>query len=330
MRNSILAKSLQQSLDRGKAREEESGGDSPAPPPASHSTPSSLRTMSDILSNAAEQAPIEVDVSEIAESEIADRFDVQDGLAELVASISTSGQRLPVLLRHRRGDGPRYEVVYGRRRIAACRALGRRVVAYVRDMSLNDALMSQALENSARLERSFIEQAVFASKLESAGFPGDQVCQALAIDATTLSRLRTVIRDIPSDVIFKIGAAPGVGRRPWMELRELVNKAGPETAAQLHSQIQDTGSPAQRLESLIKWLGAPAREHRQAPESVSKKSGQQKAPAIGSVSARAGLGNLVLKAGRKQDRAFLVYLEARLEALYTEWSGETQGDNPSN
>ncbi|PZQ48739.1 MAG: plasmid partitioning protein RepB [Rhodovulum sulfidophilum] len=327
MRNSILAKSLQQSLDRGKVRESASDDKLPTPPPA---TPSSLRTMSDILSNAAEQAPIEVDASEIAESEIADRFDVQEGLAELISSISTSGQRLPVLLRHRRGDGPRYEVVYGRRRIAACRSLGRKVVAYVRDMSLNDALMSQALENSARLERSFIEQAVFASKLEDAGFQGEQICEALAIDPTTLSRLRTVVRDIPADVVYKIGAAPGVGRRPWLELRELVVKAGSEVAGSLHSQIPEDGTPARKLDVLIKLLSAPEHRVRPAPKSTSDKSGLPRPIAIGSVSSRAGTGNLVLKAGKKQDRAFLVYLEARLEALYAEWAEQSVSDKLSD
>ena len=44
-----------------------------------------------------------------------------DILEDLVESIRVSGQQLPALLRYRRGAGPRYEVVYGRRRIAACR-----------------------------------------------------------------------------------------------------------------------------------------------------------------------------------------------------------------
>jgi hypothetical protein len=96
--------------------------------------------MSDVLSQVSAQSAQEIDVSEIADSEIADRFDVSEGLADLIESIRASGQQLPALLRYRRGSGPRYEVVYGRRRIAACRALGIKVKAYIKEMDQRAAL----------------------------------------------------------------------------------------------------------------------------------------------------------------------------------------------
>lgn len=314
MRNNILAQSLQKSLDKSAAA---STAETEAPSPIVDG-PKSLRSMADVLSSVAAQAPQEIDVAEIADSEVADRFDVQDGLSDLIESIRSSGQQFPVLLRHRRGAGPRYEVVYGRRRIAACRALGLRVNAYVKEMSLEEALMSQALENSARLERSFIEQAVFAEKLETAGFSTERICQALAIDSSTLSRLRAVVRDVPKAVIFRIGAAQGVGRRPWMELRELLKDAGQDAIAQLVNLIPEQASAAEKLESAIKALSSPVLSGEVV--STRPRATQDKTSVAGSISYRASNGSLVLKADRKQDRAFLEYVEARLAELYDDWS----------
>lgn len=314
MRNNILAQSLQKSLDKSAAA---STPETEVLSPIVDG-PKSLRSMADVLSSVAAQAPQEIDVAEIADSEVADRFDVQDGLSDLIESIRSSGQQFPVLLRHRRGAGPRYEVVYGRRRIAACRALGLRVTAYVKEMSLEEALMSQALENSARLERSFIEQAVFAEKLETAGFSTERICQALAIDSSTLSRLRAVVRDVPKAVIFRIGAAQGVGRRPWMELRELIKDAGQDAIAQLVSLIPEQASAAEKLESAIKALSSPVLSGEVVP--TRPRATKDKTSVAGSISYRASNGSLVLKADRKQDRAFLEYVEARLAELYDDWS----------
>lgn len=125
MKRDLLAKSLAQMGSKPLVAAE-------AGSKVDESSPRSLKSMSDVLSQVSAQAAQDVDVNEIGDSEIADRFDVSEGLDDLIESIRTSGQQLPALLRYRRGPGPRYEVVYGRRRIAACRVLGIKVKAYVR------------------------------------------------------------------------------------------------------------------------------------------------------------------------------------------------------
>jgi len=318
MRNNILAQSLQKSLDSSKAP---SATAAPSPAPRTEG-PKSLRSMADVLSSVSAQAPQDVDPAEIADSEVADRFDVQEGLSDLIESIRASGQQLPVMLRHRRGAGPRYEVVYGRRRIAACRALGIKVAAYIREMTLDEALMSQALENSARLERSFIEQAVFAAKLEDAGFTAERICQALAIDSSTLSRLRTVVRDIPGQLIQRIGAAQGIGRRPWMELRDLIKGASAAVVTKAVSLVPENGTAAERLEAVISALSSG--NVTDEPKSPRQRTLRHRTVVAGSVSYQLATGNLVLRADRKQDRAFLQYVETQLEKLYSEWVRETK------
>jgi len=266
--------------------------------------------MSDVLSQVSAQAAQEVDVSEISDSEIADRFDVAEGLDDLIESIRTSGQQLPALLRYRRGVGPRYEVVYGRRRIAACRALGIKVKAYIKEMDQREALVSQALENSARLERSFIEQAIFAIKLEEQGFTRAEIGDVLAVDKGTLSKL-----------IYAIGAAHEAGRRPWLELRRLIKIETAVTDAEMLSLVPDNGTPTEKLSALIEAL--------QAAEGKSKKAVGLAANAASPnplsrlkdrpVSFKAKGKRLMIEVSEQKERGFIGFVEANLERLYDEW-----------
>lgn len=291
------------------------------PPKAAEGTPRSLKSMSDVLSQVSAQSAQDVDVNEIADSEIADRFDVNEGLGDLIESIRTSGQQLPALLRYRRGAGPRYEVVYGRRRIAACRVLGVKVKAYIKEMDQREALVSQALENSARLERSFIEQAIFATKLEEQGFSRAEIGDVLAVDKGTLSKLIGVAREVPDAVIYKIGAAHDAGRRPWLELRRLVKIEAAPREREMLSLIPDHGSPAEKLSSTIEALQA-------IEESLARES----KPKAGPISAvpltridktpvlfRTKGNRLVIEVSEKKEQGFIGFVEENLEKIYEDW-----------
>lgn len=311
MKRDLLTKSLEQ---MGKKTSEPSATIADA-------TPRSLRSMSDVLSQVSAQSAQEVDVSDIADSEIADRFDVAEGLDDLIESIRVSGQQLPALLRYRRGAGPRYEVVYGRRRIAACRALGIKVKAYIKEMDQREALVSQALENSARLERSFIEQAIFAAKLEDQGFSRAEIGDVLAVDKGTLSKLIGVARDVPTDVIYKIGAAHDAGRRPWLELRRLIKLENAPSADAILSLVPDEGSAAEKLSAVV--------DRMQKSETLNQES-QRTAPKQPSPAPLARLHDkplafkakgqrLLIEVTEKSDRSFIAFVEQRLGKLYEEW-----------
>lgn len=320
MKRDLLAKSLQKMAEKKS--------DPPAPAvsatPSKEGAPKSLLNMSDVLTQVASQAAQDVDVSDIADSDISDRFDVAVGLEPLVESIRNSGQELPVMLRFRRGEGPRYEVVYGRRRIAACRRLGIKVKALIKEMNLREALVSQALENSARLERSFIEQAVFASELEKAEFSRAEICEALAVDKGTLSRLLSIVRDIPPGVINRIGAAHDVGRRPWMELRRLAMLECAPAEEEMTALIPDEaeGAPA-RVNALIGALQDI--ERRGAAQTRAVKAQGSPAPAAtqlpgSQVKYQVGNGKLTIQAGGKQEEEFIEFVKSNLSSLYETWS----------
>ncbi|KEP67987.1 replication protein B [Thioclava dalianensis] len=312
MKRDLLAKSLAQM-----------GSKQPDAPQAAPKTddgkPRSLKSMSDVLSQVSSQSAQEIDVTEIADSEIADRFDVGDGLTDLIESIRSSGQQLPALLRYRRGAGPRYEVVYGRRRIAACRVLGIKVKAYIKEMDQREALVSQALENSARLERSFIEQAIFATKLEEQGFTRAEIGEVLAVDKGTLSKLIGVARDVPDPVIYAIGAAHDAGRRPWLELRRLVKTETAPAEAVILSLVPQDGTPAEKLSQLIETLNAleaqPAPSTSAPPKPPAPLARLRETP----VSYRTKGKRLMIEVSDKTEEGFIGFVEENLSALYAEW-----------
>lgn len=314
MKRDLLAKSLAQMGSKPAIH-------SDPQPKLDESAPRSLKSMSDVLSQVSAQSAQDIDVSEIADSEIADRFDVSDGLNDLIESIRASGQQLPALLRYRRGPGPRYEVVYGRRRIAACRALGIKVKAYVKEMDHREALVSQALENSARLERSFIEQAIFAAKLEDQGFTRTEIGDVLAVDKGTLSKLIGVARDVPDSVIYKIGAAHEAGRRPWLELRRLIKIENGPTSASVLALVPDKGTAAEKLGAVIDTLQNAVDTLQTASEPAGKAltpSPLNRVQAT-TVGFRSKGQRLLIEVSDKKERGFITFVEARLESLYKEW-----------
>lgn len=314
MKRDLLAKSLKQM-----------GSKVPEPadaaPKTANGTPHSLKSMSDVLSQVSAQSAQEVDVSEIADSEIADRFDVAEGLGDLIESIRTSGQQLPALLRFRRGAGPRYEVVYGRRRIAACRALGIKVKAHIKEMDHREALVSQALENSARLERSFIEQAIFAVRLEEQGFTRAEIGDFLAVDKGTLSKLIGVARDVPDAVIYKIGAAHDAGRRPWLELRRLIKSGKAPPNDTILSLVPDNSSPVEKLSTLIEALQVAEADYRKVAKQTENAPSPTPLTSVKDtpIAFKAKGKRLTIEISEKKEQGFIRHVEESLGKLYEEW-----------
>lgn len=252
----------------------------------------------------------DVDPERIDSSRFKDRLNVSEDLEDLKASIQDNGQQVPVLLRKVGGD--RYEVVYGRRRILACQQLGLQVRAMVVEISDEDAVIAQGLENAARLENSYIEKALFVAEISDAGYTSDTIRKALGIDKTQASKMRGVVRDIPREVITAIGAAHGVGRRPWEDLRKALSLDTAPDQARLLSMIdRDLPSP-DRLKGLnakLKQLSSA----RNAPPAPQVRLGN------GDFQLNRTPRSLLVKAGRSAPEAFLRHLEDEMENIYQEW-----------
>ncbi|MDE1996831.1 MAG: plasmid partitioning protein RepB [Rhizobiaceae bacterium] len=181
---------------------------------------------------------VELDPNVVDSSFIRDRLgdvvlDIDD---ELVQSIAENGQEVPILVRQHPMEQGRYQVAYGHRRLQAIKLLGRKVLAIVRKLDDADVVIAQGIENSARRNLSYIERALFAFNLEEGGFERPVIMKALSTDKTELSKLISVARTVPGDVIRAIGAAPGIGRRKWIALSQAMTG---NAVSKLHNLIAD-------------------------------------------------------------------------------------------
>ncbi|GLO80266.1 plasmid partitioning protein RepB [Sulfitobacter pontiacus] len=150
--------------------------------------------------------------------------DPTTSIRELASSIKEAGQQVPVLLRPASERDGFFEVIYGQRRILACRYLEIPVRALIRTLDDTDALMAKGLENASRAELSFYERARFAQAILDQSYSRSDVCQALAISKNSLSQLERINRLVPSMVGEAIGAAPSAGRPKWMTLATAFEK----------------------------------------------------------------------------------------------------------
>lgn len=203
----------------------------PPPPPPPPEEPADARprfpntgamsgvksTLRDLSSNAVR----DIDPALIDDGGPKDRLAFTDAdVAELADSIRAHGQQVPIMVRPLVDQPGRYRIVYGRRRLRALRLIGAPAKALVRTLSDAQAILAQGQENSQRLDPSFIEKALFAAELASAGYEAAVILDALAIDKPMLSRMNKVAREIPESVAQLIGPAHGIGRRRWEDLAD--------------------------------------------------------------------------------------------------------------
>ena len=225
---------------------------------------------------------IEVDPTLIDPSPVTDRFKDQDDASfeALKASIQQRGQEIPILIRDHPTAPGRYQSAYGHRRVRAARELGRPVRAVLRKLSDQDLVVAQGVENSAREDLSFIERAVFAMRLENAGHERSIVQEALSIDRAEASKLLSVARSIPSDLIEAIGRAPKVGRGRWQSLSEAMKSSEAQKRAKGATEspgFSERESDARFLAVLSAASKVPSEEKSSASaaQTIIAPSGQQ-------------------------------------------------------
>lgn len=172
------------------------------------------------------EAVVELDPDSIDGSFVRDRLeDDEADFNELLTAIRDRGQDTPIMVRPHPSETGRYMVVFGHRRLRAAKALKRKVRAVVKDLKDQDHLVAQGQENSARANLSFLEKALFAAEIARRQFDGDNAItlSALSIDRATLSKMLAV-STIPRDVLDGVGAAKGIGRDRWYELKILLER----------------------------------------------------------------------------------------------------------
>jgi ParB family transcriptional regulator, chromosome partitioning protein len=166
---------------------------------------------------------VSLDPALIDASFVSDRIEESDEeYRDLREAIRKSGQASPILVRPHPDLSGRYMIVFGHRRAKVARDLGINVRAVVKPMADIAHVIAQGQENTARANLSFIEKALFAKKLADSGMTKDTLKAALTVDDTLLSRMLSVAETIPDAVLDAVGAAKGVGRDRWEDLKKLV------------------------------------------------------------------------------------------------------------
>jgi ParB family chromosome partitioning protein len=167
---------------------------------------------------------VELEPEIIEPSLVLDRLSQAEDEAfrDLVKSIESHGQQVPILVRPHPEMSGRYQIAYGHRRLRAAKVLHQKVRAVVRELTNTEVVIAQGKENSERRDLSFIERALFARNLEEAGFDRTTLIAALSVDKTEVARLVSVARAIPGEVLYAIGPAPKAGRPRWMALTQLL------------------------------------------------------------------------------------------------------------
>lgn len=256
---------------------------------------------------------LDIDPNLIDPSPLADRFDEQEvaPFEALKASILERGQEIPILVREHLQIHGRYQCAYGHRRVRAAKDLGIAVKAYVRTLSDEELIVAQGLENSAREDLSFIERAVFAAKLEDAGFQRSIVQAALSVDRAEVSKLVAVARGIPADIIRAIGPAPKIGRGRWQTLAEAMAASSARKRAQ--SAIKDEKFAALSSDARFVALFAVSGSKdnpKSAPQLISTASGAE----IARVSSNETQVKLTMN--RVAHEGFATFLVAKLPELF--------------
>lgn len=282
----------------------------PAPPP--RRTKGAIGAVSQSIADLKSRALVDLVADQIDHGGLQDRLeDDPEAHERLKASLRDYGQQVPVLVRHDPNHEGRYQIVYGRRRVAALKELGLPVKAMVRDLTDRDLVMAQGQENTARKDLSFIEKVNFARQMRDAGYDRKVICDALSIDKTVISRMFAVADAIPAKVIMRLGAAPSVGRDRWKALTDRITatrKTESDVLALL-AQITATSSD-DRFDALMRRLTEP-KPQAPAPQKLTDAKGAQ----IGT--AKPGKAGLTLSF--KEADGFDTWLAENISQIHRDW-----------
>ena len=265
---------------------------------------------------------VEVDPEAIDPSPIRDRMPSSASDNEsLRDSVASAGQQMPVLLRP--AANGRYVTVFGHRRIAAARSLGRPVRAVVREMSEADALVAQGVENAERRDLTFIERAQFARRLADAGLTQERIATAISAARSNVSLMVALTRGIPADLIAAIGRGPRLGQPRWVELSgRLAERKSRST--QIWTAIVTAPDYAEqpddvRMKRVVEALRDDKEAGGAAPREARRLVGRDGKP-LAVVRERGGKADIRLEpAARPDGVSFAMWLERRLLDLHDAW-----------
>lgn len=275
-----------------------------------------------LLKNADQIVEMEPDL--ILPSTIDDRFDTaydDAAIAEIVASIKERGQIVPGLVRPLEKEPGKFQIVYGRRRLAAAKQLGLKFKTAIRSLNDEEAVIFQGEENTAREDLSFIEKCLFAVAQEEAGFKRETICASLSTGKSHISEMIRIGQALPKPVLYAIGKAPGIGRGRWEELAKLWLQIMPDQTIEAlisHSDFK-TLSSDERFLKLLSKLIARQKTQEQPAQKAKNLSNSTRWNAIDkavNVSVKRSLKKTTLSIEAADSTKFADFITNQLDDLY--------------
>ncbi len=225
-------------------------------------------------------------------------FQPRDGmdegaLEELAASMKEHGVLQPILVRPRKGDAQRFQIIGGERRWRAAQKAGlHEVPALVRDFSDREAMAAGLVENLQRQDLNALEEAEGYGRLtQQFGLTQDALAKIVGksrphvANTLRLLNLPERVRDLLRDGALSAGHA-----------RALLTAAQPEALA---LAIVDRGLNVRQAEALAAQRDLPARPERGAPDAETRALERD-------LSARLGL-RVAIRHGGKGGQVVLSY-----------------------
>lgn len=239
---------------------------------------------------------------------------------QLQESLRTYGQQVPVLVRPHPKTPGRFEIVYGRRRLQALKALGMPVKAMVRQLDDHALVMAQGQENTARQDLSFIEKASFAAQLDVGGHDRQTIADALSIDLPMVSRMLKVGHAFELPFLRQIGSAPSIGRDRWMALVKLFEQPAAKARADKRmSQADWEGfNSDERFEAIFAEASAQPEKAAASPAPSAKPRTLRSRDGKALADIRSGKRGVTVTVPARAAEGFDTWLDAHAEELLQE------------
>lgn len=199
---------------------------------------------------------VEVPPTEIRDTDWRDRHpldNADEAFRALCSSIASEGQIAPVALRRRDGG---YEVVFGHRRVAACRSLGRAVRALVVDTDVRGLVARMLIENAQRRDLSPIERAAQYRRLLDEGLMDrDEIARLVGVTPQQVSNI-VVMAEIPEAVLRALGDAREISIATGKRLVQALRQHPEALSAALQSARSVSGDATDRANALVAALAS--------------------------------------------------------------------------
>lgn len=202
-----------------------------------------------------------IDTSKVDETAFRDRDEAgfgDEAFSRLQTDIAANGQIAPVALRTSPKDNDRYEVIFGHRRVRACRSLGKDVRAIILDADDNAVLHRMLVENALREDISPLEKARHYKRVLDLGLTDRRgLAETLRVSPQQISNI-TALAAIPEECLSLLGDWRKLSIGSGKSLLSALKAANFEIPETMRERVLDVkGDANRRAQILIRGLAAP-------------------------------------------------------------------------